>query len=98
MKSFLARRVGAAAVIGAGVTSTGSVSLSSHSASTTPRKLPPGPVYGVTIDDIANTSSVVSAAEAMPGMSTTRVSLYPTEPADYYNSALQQLAPHSYVM
>ena len=98
MKSFLVRRVGAAAVIVAGVISTGSVTLSTHSASATPRKLPPGPVYGVTIDDIANTSSVVSAAEAMPGMSTTRVYLDPTEPADYYNSALQQLAPHSYVM
>ena len=60
--------------------------------------LPPGPVYGVTIDDIANISSVVSAAEAMPYMSTTRVYLDPTEPASYYKSALQQLAPHTYVM
>ena len=98
MKSFLARRVGAAAVIVAGVISTGAVTLSTHAASATPRGLPPGPVYGVTIDDIANISSVVSAAEAMPYMSTTRVYLDPTEPANYYKSALQQLAPHSYVM
>ena len=68
-------------MIVAGVISTGAVTLSTHAASATPRDLPPGPVYGVTIDDIANISSVVSAAEAMPDMSTTRVYLDPTEPA-----------------
>jgi hypothetical protein len=98
MNSLLGRRVGAAVVIVAGVISTGAVTLSSHAASATPRDLPPGPVYGVTIDDIANISSVVSAAEAVPYMSTTRVYLDPTEPASYYKSALQQLAPHTYVM
>jgi Domain of Unknown Function (DUF1080) len=98
MKSLLARRVGAAALLVAGVISTGAVTLSTHAASATPRDLPPGPVYGVTIDDIANISSVVSAAEAIPYMPTTRVYLDPTEPASYYKSALQQLAPHTYVM
>jgi hypothetical protein len=98
MKSLLVRRVGAAAMIAAGVISTGAVTLSPHAASATPRELPPGPVYGVTIDDIGNISSVVSAAEAMPYMSTTRVYLDPGEPASYYKSALQQLAPHAYVM
>jgi hypothetical protein len=82
----------------AGVISTGAVMVPTHAASATPRDLPPGPVYGVTVDDMANISSVVSAAEAMPYMSTTRVYLDPMEPASYYQSALQQLAPHSYVM
>ena len=98
MKSLLIRRVGAAAVIVAGVISTGAITRSIHTASAAPRELPPGPVYGVTIDDITNISSVVSSAESMPYMSTTRVYLDPTEPASYYTSALQQLAPHSYVM
>jgi hypothetical protein len=98
MKSWLVRRVGAAAMIVAGVISTGAVTLSPHAASATPRVLPPGPVYGVTIDDIGNISRVVSAAEAMPYMSTTRVYLDPGEPASYYKSALQHLAPHAYVM
>jgi hypothetical protein len=98
MKSLLGRRVGAAWVIVAGVISTGAVTLSTHAASATPRDLPPGPVYGVTVDDIANISSVVAAAEAIPYMSTTRVYLDPMESASYYKSALQQLAPHAYVM
>jgi hypothetical protein len=98
MKSLLAIPVGAAAVIVAGVISTGAVTLSTHAASATLRDLPPGPVYGVTIDDIANIKSVVSAAEAMPYMSTTRVYLDPSEPASYYKSALQQVAPHTYIM
>jgi hypothetical protein len=98
MKSLLAMPAGAAAVIVAGVISTGAVTLSTHGASATPRDLPPGPVFGVTIDDIANISSVVAAAAATPYMSTTRVYLDPTEPATYYTSALQQLAPRTYVM
>ncbi len=98
MKRFLVGRVGAAAVIVVGVISTGAVTLSTHAASAAPRDLPTGPIYGVTIDDIANISSVVSDAAAMPFMSTTRVYLDPTESATYYKLALQQLAPHSYVM
>lgn len=97
MKSLLVSRVGAAAVIVAGVVSTGAVRLSTHAAAA-PRNPPPGPVYGVTIDDIGNISSVVPAAEALPYMSTTRVYLDRTEPASYYKSALQQLAPHTYLM
>jgi hypothetical protein len=98
MNSWLAGRVGAAAVIVAGAILIGAVTRSTHAASATPRDLPPGPLYGVTIDDIANISSVVSAAETLPHTSTTRVYLDPTEPASYYKSALQELAPHSYVM
>jgi hypothetical protein len=76
----------------------GTLAFCTHAVGATPRSLPAGPVYGVTVDDISNMSKVVSAAEAMPYMPTTRVYLDPSEPAGYYSAALAQLAPHSYVM
>ena len=70
----------------------------SHGHGATSRALPTRPIYGVTIDNVANMSKVLSSVQAMPYMPTTRVYFDVTEPASYYTSPLKKLYPRSYIM
>lgn len=94
----LARRrlTAVAAALMAAMGTVGAIAL--HSAGASPRTLPTGPIYGVTIDDISNVAGVNSANAALPHMPTTRVYFDVKEPASYYTSAVASLDTHSYVM
>jgi hypothetical protein len=58
----------------------------------------PGPLFGVTVDDIANASDIVASSENLPDMPTTRIYFDVKEPASYYVSAVSALHPVSYLM
>ncbi len=98
MDMMMAGRAGVATLMAAGLAAVAVMSPPIHPAAATARSLPSGPLYGITIDDVSNIGRVVSSVEAMPYMPTTQVYLDPTEPASYYQAALEQLAPHSYIM
>lgn len=56
------------------------------------------PVYGWTVDDIANTNNIVAAAQASPRKLTTRIVFDEgTNPSDY-TSAVNKIHPVSYIM
>ena len=58
----------------------------------------PDPLYGVTVDDIANLSEIVAGAPALGHMPITRVYFDVKEPAGYYAAAVRAIQPVSYVM
>lgn len=95
---LMAGRAGVATLMAAGLAAVAVMAPPVHPAVATARALPSGPLYGVTVDDVSNIARVVASEEAMPYMPTTRVYLDPSEPAAYYKPALEQLAPHSYIM
>ena len=67
------------------------------SSSTSMRALP-NPLYGVTVDNVSNSSAIVASSRALGHMPVTRVYFDTKEPATYYASALRALQPASYVM
>ncbi len=58
----------------------------------------PRPLFGVTVDNVANLSDIVASSRALSHMPVTRVYFNVREPATYYASALRTLDPVSYVM
>ncbi len=58
----------------------------------------PSPLYGVTVDDVANMDDVVAGAKALGHMPITRLYFNVKEPASYYAAAVRALQPASYVM
>jgi hypothetical protein len=57
-----------------------------------------GPLYGVTIDNIAKIKSIVSAESTLPDRPTTRVYFNVSEPASYYRAAVSDVDSVSNVM
>jgi hypothetical protein len=58
----------------------------------------PGPLYGVTVDDVANIRQIVASLRHLPRMPTTRIYFDVNEPASYYATAVRELRPASYLM
>lgn len=88
--------VAAAAVLSGGSITAGSLRPGRAEAAT--RTLPPGPLYGVTVDDVSSVSAIVAGNGALPVKPTTRVYLDPLEPASSYTKPVAQIAQNSYVM
>jgi hypothetical protein len=55
-------------------------------------------LYGVTVNDVTNTASIVAGLRHMPEVPTTRIYFDVTEPASYYAAAVNALRPASYLM
>jgi len=58
----------------------------------------PTPLYGVTVDSVANLSAIVVGSETLRAMPITRVYFNVKEPASFYAAAVRALHPVSYVM
>lgn len=58
----------------------------------------PGPLYGVTVDDVANLSAVMSGLRALPYRPTVRVVFDGGRPAAYYLPAVRELSSVGTVM
>jgi len=58
----------------------------------------PRTLYGVTVDDVSNLSDIVASAQHLPQMPVTRVYFDVTLPVSYYQRAISQLHPVSYLM
>ncbi len=58
----------------------------------------PIPLYGVTVDSVANLSAIVAGSETLRNMPITRVYFNVKEPASYYAATVRGLHPVSYVM
>jgi hypothetical protein len=63
-----------------------------------PLRALPSPLYGVTVDSIANLSAIVAGARALPHMPVTRIYFNVKEPASYYATAVKAMQPVSYEM
>jgi hypothetical protein len=66
--------------------------------STAPGRPLPSPLYGVTVDDVSNTTQTVAGLQNLPEAPTTRLYLDVNEPAGYYTAAVNALRPVSYLM
>ncbi len=65
----------------------------------TARSRPPSRLlYGVTVNDVTNTKSIVAGLRHLPERPTTRIYFDVTEPASHYAAAVKALRPVSYVM
>jgi len=62
-----------------------------------PRALP-RTLYGVTVDDVSNLSQIVASSRHLPEMPVTRVYFDLTLPVSYYQRAISELHPVSYLM
>jgi hypothetical protein len=62
-----------------------------------PRALP-RTLYGVTVDDVSNLSQIAASSRHLPAMPVTRVYFDVTLPVSYYQRAISQLHPVSYLM
>jgi hypothetical protein len=58
----------------------------------------PSPLYGVTVDGIADIGQTVAGLRRLPHTPTTRIYFDVTEPAGYYKPAVNALRPVSYLM
>lgn len=56
------------------------------------------PMYGMTVDDVANITNIVDAAKSSSKMLTTRIVFDEGVRANYYTTAVNALQPYSYVM
>ena len=75
----------------------GAVAQAQTPRTTNARKLP-GPLYGVTVDDVSDLSQIVASLRHLPKTPTTRIYLDVQEPASYYAAAVSKLRPVSYLM
>jgi hypothetical protein len=64
---------------------------------TGPRRLP-SRLYGVTADDVSNISQIVASSRNLPMTPITRIDLDVTRPVGYYQTAISELHPVSYLM
>jgi hypothetical protein len=62
-----------------------------------PRALP-RTLYGVTVDDVSNLSQITESSRHLPEMPVTRVYFDVTLPVSYYQRAISELHPVSYLM
>jgi hypothetical protein len=62
-----------------------------------PRALP-RTLYGVTVDDVSNLSQITESSQHLPEMPVTRVYFDVTLPVSYYQRAISELHPVSYLM
>lgn len=58
----------------------------------------PGPLYGVTVDDVTHLGQIITGLRHLPEMPTTRIYFDTHEPAGYYAPAVRALRPVSYLM
>ncbi len=58
----------------------------------------PDPLYGVTVDNVANIAKIVASSTALARMPTTRIVFDENVAAAYYTSAINQIQPVSYIM
>lgn len=58
----------------------------------------PDPLYGVTVDDVANVTNIVNSSKQLSHMPITRVVFDEGVAASYYVNAVNQIQPVSYVM
>jgi hypothetical protein len=59
---------------------------------------PPNPIYGVTVDDVANVSNILNSSTHLQHMPTTRIVFDASANVSDYNNAINQLQPASYLM
>ena len=57
-----------------------------------------GPIYGVTVDDIANVSGIIASLKQIVYFPTTRIVFDGVNSASYYKSAIQQMNSSTYIM
>ncbi len=74
----------------------GAIAVDSR-AGATPRALP-SPLYGVTVDNVANIGNIVAGARALGPMPTTRIYFNVKQRATTYETAVKEIQPVSYVM
>jgi hypothetical protein len=65
---------------------------------TAPNRPLPGPLYGVTADDLSGTARLAAGLRNLPEAPTTRLYFDTREPAGYYAAAVTALRPVSYLM
>jgi hypothetical protein len=58
----------------------------------------PSLLYGVTVNDVTDTASIVAGLRHLPEVPTARIYFDVTEPASYYAPAVNALRPVSYLM
>jgi hypothetical protein len=58
----------------------------------------PSPIFGVTVDSVANLAQIVQGAQSLPDIPTTRIYFDVREPASYYAALVDALQPRSYLM
>jgi len=58
----------------------------------------PDPLYGVTVDDVANVANIVASSQNLARKPTTRIVFDENVKASYYTTAVSQLQPVSYLM
>jgi len=63
-----------------------------------PMRTLPSPLYGVTVDTVANLSAIVAGSGTLRDMPITRLYFNVKEPASYYAAAVRALHPVSYIM
>lgn len=78
-------------------TKTLSGDVSRHSGTLRSQPLP-SLLYGVTVNDVTNTPSIVAGLRHLPERPTARIYFDVTEPASYYAAAVKALKPASYLM
>jgi len=88
-----------------GVLALGALTLSSFlasgppaGASTTPMRAVPTPLYGATVDSVANMADIVASSRALDHMPVTRVYFNVRQSAASYAAAIRAIQPVSYVM
>jgi hypothetical protein len=75
-----------------------SASCSAGLASGITGRLVPAPIYGVTLDEVSNTSAEVNSLQQLVHMPTSRIVFDTGEPASYYLAPIQQMRSSSYIM
>jgi hypothetical protein len=75
-----------------------SASCSAGLASGITGRIVPAPIYGVTLDDVSNTSAEVNSLQQLVHMPTSRIVFDTGEPASYYLGPIQQMHSSSYIM
>jgi hypothetical protein len=65
---------------------------------TAPNRPLPGPLYGVTADDVSGIPQLAAGLRNLPEVPTTRLYFDTKEPAAYYAAAVNALRPVSYLM
>ena len=67
-------------------------------ATVTPMRAVPSPLYGVTVDSVANMGSIVAGSQMVGHMPTTRIYFNVKQRAANYEVAVKAIQPQSYIM
>jgi hypothetical protein len=76
----------------------GSTPTSARQLDATALRALPSPLFGVTVDNVANLDDVVASSRALSHTPITRIYFNVREPATYYSAAVRALQPVSYIM